>query len=44
MLGGKKGRKDGAPNIYFAAENLDVEYEKLKAKGVNFVEPPKKQY
>jgi len=44
MLGGKKGRKEGAPNIYFAVENLDIEYEKLKAKGVNFVEPPKKQY
>jgi len=44
MLGGKKGRKEGAPNIYLAVENVDEEYEKLKAKGVNFVEPPKKQY
>jgi len=44
MLGGKKGRKEGAPNIYLAVENLAEEYEKLKAKGVNFVEPPKKQY
>jgi lactoylglutathione lyase len=44
MLGGKKGRKEGAPNIYLAVENVDEEYERLKAKGVNFVEPPKKQY
>jgi predicted enzyme related to lactoylglutathione lyase len=44
MLGGKKGRKEGAPNIYLAVENVDEEYEKLKTKGVNFVEPPKKQY
>ena len=44
MLGGKKGRKEGAPNIYLAVENVDEEYEKLKAKGVNFIEPPKKQY
>ena len=44
MLGGKKGRKEGAPNIYLAVENVDVEYEKLKAKGVDFLEPPKKQY
>ena len=44
MLGGKKGRKEGAPNIYLAVENVDKEYERLKAKGVTFVEPPKKQY
>ena len=44
MLGGKKGRKEGAPNIYLAVEDADKEYEELKAKGVNFVEPPKKQY
>jgi predicted enzyme related to lactoylglutathione lyase len=43
-LGGKKGRKEGAPNIYFAVENVDAEYEKLKEKGLKFVEPPKKQY
>jgi len=44
MLGGKKGRKEGAPNIYLAVEDVDEEYEKLKTKGVNFVEQPKKQY
>lgn len=44
MLGGRKGRKEGAPNIYFAVENVDTEYERLKEKGVRFVEPPKKQY
>ena len=44
MLGGKKGRKEGTPNIYFAVENVDEEYERLKEKGVTFVEPPKKQY
>jgi len=44
MLGGKKGRKEGTPNIYFAVDDVDLEYERLKARGVNFVEPPKKQY
>jgi len=44
MLGGKKGRKEGAPNIYLTVSNLDGKYEKLKKKGVNFIEPPKKQY
>lgn len=44
MTGGKKGQKEGAPNVYMAVDNVDEEYEKLKAKGVNFVEPPKKQY
>lgn len=44
MLGGRKGRKEGAPNIYFAVEDLDAEYEELKKKGVDFIEPPKKQY
>ena len=42
MFGGKKGRKEGAPNIYFAVDDVDTEYERLKEKGVNFVEPPKK--
>ena len=44
MLGGKKGRKEGAPNIYFAVEDLDAEYEKLKEKGIKFIASPKKQY
>jgi hypothetical protein len=37
MLGGRKGRKEGAPNIYLAVKDVDEEYGKLKAKGVNFV-------
>lgn len=44
MLDGKKGRKEGAPNIYFAVEDLDAEYTKLKEKDVNFIKPPKKRY
>jgi len=44
MLGGKKGPKEGAPNIYLAVKDVDEEYERLKAKGVSFVEAPKKQY
>lgn len=44
MLGGKKERKEGAPNIYLAVKDVDKEYERLKDKGVSFVEPPKKQY
>jgi len=30
MLGGKKGRKEGAPNIYFAVENVDAEYARAQ--------------
>jgi predicted enzyme related to lactoylglutathione lyase len=44
MLGGKEGRKEGAPNIYLAVNDVDAEYKTLKEKGVNFVEAPKKQY
>lgn len=44
MLGGKKGRKEGAPNVSLSVSNLDEEYKVLKDKGVNFVEAPKKQY
>lgn len=44
MTGGKKGRKEGAPNVYLAVDNLDAKYEELKKKGARFVEPPKKQY
>jgi predicted enzyme related to lactoylglutathione lyase len=32
MLGGRKGRKEGTPNIYFAVGNVDEEYERLKEK------------
>jgi lactoylglutathione lyase len=44
MLGGKKGRKEGAPSIYFAVDKLDEAYKRLREKGVNFLEAPKKQY
>lgn len=44
MLGGKSGRKEGAPNIYLAVDDLDAEYERLRGKGVKFVGEPKKQY
>ena len=44
MAGGKKGRKEGAPNIYFAVEDLDAEYIRLSDRGVEFIESPKKQY
>jgi len=44
MLGGKNGMKEGAPNVYLAVDNVDEEYERLKSRGVEFVESPKKQY
>lgn len=44
MSGGRRGRKEGATNLYFAVENLDAAHEKLTKKGVRFVEPPKQQY
>ena len=40
----KKGRKEGASNIYFAVEDLDAEYKRLSDRSVKFIEPPKKQY
>lgn len=43
-LGGKRGRKEGAPANFFAVDDLDATYEELKEKGVNFIEPPKEQY
>jgi len=44
MSGGQKGPKEGAPNIYFAVEDLDTEYKDLRMKGVNFTEAPRRQY
>jgi predicted enzyme related to lactoylglutathione lyase len=44
MPGGRRGRKDGAINLYFAVENLDAAHEKLTKKGVRFVEPSNQQY
>lgn len=39
--GGKKGRKEEAPAIFLSVDNVDVEYERLKEKGVKFVTEPK---
>lgn len=43
-LGGKKGRKEGVPDIYLLVDNVDATYQELKSKGVKFVEKPKDQY
>jgi len=42
--GGKKGRKEGAPDIYMLVEDVDETYKNLKAKSVNFITEPKDQY
>lgn len=28
--GGKKGRKEGAPDIYLTVDDIDIEYKRLK--------------
>lgn len=42
--GGRKGRKEDAPDIFMLVDNVDDAYKKLKAKGVKFVSEPKDQY
>lgn len=42
--GGKKGRKEGAPDIYMSVDDVDEAYKNLKEKGVKFVTEPKNQY
>lgn len=42
--GGKAGRVEGVPEIFMAVDDVDAEYERLKAKGVRFVGEPKDQY
>lgn len=42
--GGKKGRKEGAPDIFMLVDNVDEAYKKLKEKGVKFDTEPKDQY
>ena len=42
--GGKKGRKEGAPDIFMIVDNVDDAYKKLKEKGVKFASEPKDQY
>lgn len=42
--GGKKGRKEDAPDIFLTVDNVDVEYKGLKEKGVKFVTEPKDQF
>lgn len=42
--GGKKGPKEGAPEIYMVVDDVDEAYAKLKEKGVRFATEPKDQY
>lgn len=42
--GGKKGQKEGAPDIYLLVDDVDATYQELKSKGVKFVEEPEGQY
>ena len=41
--GGKKGRKEDAPDIYLTVDDVDIEYKRLKEKGVKFVKEPRDQ-
>lgn len=41
---GKKGRKEGAPDIFMLVDDVDEAYKKLIAKGVRFATEPKDQY
>jgi len=34
----------GAPAVVFVTDNVQATYEELKAKGVEFVQPPKKEH
>ena len=42
--GGKKGRKEGAPDIFMLVDDVDDAYKRLKEKGVKFATEPKDQY
>ncbi len=42
--GGKKGRKEGVPDIFMLVDDVDDAYKKLKEKGVKFATEPKDQY
>lgn len=42
--GGKRGRKEEAPDIYLDVDDLDDTYRKLREKGVKFLDKPKDQY
>jgi predicted enzyme related to lactoylglutathione lyase len=42
--GGKKGCKEGAPDIYMSVDDVDEAYKDLREKGVKFVTEPKNQY
>ena len=42
--GGKKGRKEEAPDVFMLVDDVDDAYRKLKEKGVKFAAEPKDQY
>ena len=42
--GGRKGRKEGAPDVFMLVDDVDDAYMKLKEKGVKFASEPKDQY
>jgi catechol 2,3-dioxygenase-like lactoylglutathione lyase family enzyme len=42
--GGKKGRKERAPDIFMLVDDVDEAYKKLKEKGAKFATEPKDQY
>jgi catechol 2,3-dioxygenase-like lactoylglutathione lyase family enzyme len=42
--GGKKGRREGAPDVFVLVDDVDDAYKKLREKGVKFATEPKDQY
>lgn len=42
--GGKKGRTQGAPNVFMLVDDVDNAFKRLKEKGVEFATEPKDQY
>jgi catechol 2,3-dioxygenase-like lactoylglutathione lyase family enzyme len=42
--GGKKGRREGAPDVFMLVDDVDDAYKKLREKGVKFATEPKDQY
>jgi len=39
--GGKKGKKEGAPYVMIEVDDVDLEYQRLKEKGIKFTDEPK---
>jgi len=43
-VGGKKGRKEGAPDVFMLVDDVDEAYGRLKEKEVRFATEPRDEY